>query len=203
MRQIDATVIIPLRDQEKRVASILRGAADIPALHTASERGSEPDAVSLEILALDERSGDNTLAVLSLLHAQLDNLRTLQDLDPGTAIRRAASVARGRVWLIIDNPVDPRLAAWGLGQVLRGQRAAIVPGEILVVDRALGATVLGSRRGGLVAAQRAVQHYLRTQNTPPAWSPSSKRGAVAKARLFVRGRFGRFGMAWLDRPTES
>ncbi|MEM6990233.1 MAG: hypothetical protein AAF721_07045 [Myxococcota bacterium] len=194
-------MIIPLRDQEKRVASIVRGASDIADQEIASEPGGEPTGpLGLEILALDERSGDNTLAVLSLLHGQLGNLRTLQDLDPGTSIRRAASVARGRVWLILDSTVDPRLAAWGLGQVLRGQRAAIVPGEILAVDRALGATVLQSRRGGLVSAQRAVQHYLRAQNTPPAWSPSSKRGAVDKARLYVRGRLGRLGMAWLDRP---
>lgn len=202
MSRIDATVIIPLRDQEKRVASIVRSAADV-ARHVVRPNDDPDDGeISMELVALDERSGDNTLAVLSLLHTQLGNLRTLQDLDSGTSIRRGAAAARGRVWMVLDSVVDPRLAGWALTQVLGGQRAAIVPGEILVVDRALGATVLQSRRGGLVSSQRAVQNYLRLQDTPPAWSPSPKRGAVAKARLFVRGRLGRFGMAWLDRPDS-
>lgn len=205
MALVDATVIIPLRDQEKRVASIVRTAAEVTkyVVPPDTDESGEERPISLELLALDERSGDNTLAVLSLLHSQLDNLRTLQDIEPGSSIRRAASVARGRAWLLIDSLIDPRLAAWGLGQVFRGQRAAIVPGEILVVDRAVGATVLGSRRGGLVSAQRAVASFLRMQNTPPAWSPSNKRGAVARARLFMRGQAGRLGVGWLDRPSES
>jgi hypothetical protein len=137
---------------------------------------------------------------LSLLHGQIPNLRTLQDLDRGTAIRRAAKVARGRVWLVIDREIDPELAAWGVGQVIRGQRAAIVPGEILALDRALGLTVLGDLSGGLVSAQRAVSRYLRGQNTQPAWSPPSDRRAVSRARLFVRGRLAKVGLGWLDRP---
>lgn len=194
----NASIIIPLRDQEKRVASIVRTAAEV-AKHVSRPEG-DGSPIRLELLALDERSGDNTLAVLSLLHGQLDNLRTLQDVEPGTGIRRAAAVARGEVWLVLDSQIDPRLAAWGVGQVLRGQRAAIVPGEILAVDRALGTSVLQTRRGGLVSAQRVVSEYLRRHNTPPAWSPSNKSGAVAKARLFVRGQAGRLGIGWLDRP---
>lgn len=207
MSLTDVSVIIPLRDQEKRVASVVRSAAEVvqrvaDGRAQSPEPGDQPASVATELLALDERSGDNTLAVLSLLHGQFDNLRTLQDLDPGTSIRRAASVARGKVWMVVDDVIDPRLAEWGLGQVFRGQRAAIVPGELLIVDRALGVTVLRSRRGGLVSAQRAVQSFLRAQNSPPAWSPSSKSGALSKARLFVRGHVGRFGMSWLDKPSD-
>jgi len=196
---LDVTVIVPIRDQEKRVASIVRAAAKVEPLVVLED---EDRATTLEILALDQRSGDNTLSVLSLLHGQIPNLRTLQDLDRGTAIRRAAQVARGRVWLVLDREVDPQLAAWGVGQVLRGQRAAIVPGEILALDRALGITVLASLSGGLVSAQRAVSRYLRGQNTQPAWSPPSDRGAFSRARLFVRARVAIMGLGWLDRPSS-
>jgi hypothetical protein len=92
------------------------------------------------------------------------------------------------------------LAAWGVGQVLRGQRAAIVPGELLALDRALGITVLPGLTGGLMSASRAVARYLRGQNTPPAWSPAPDRGPVSRARLFVRGRLAGVGLSWLDHP---
>lgn len=198
----DVTVIVPLRDQEKRVAATIRGADEVGQYVTRPEE-SIPAPIGLEIVALDERSGDNTLSVLSLLHSQLSTLRTLQDLDRGTSIRRAASVARGDAWLVLDHPVDPRLAAWGINQVLRGQRAAIIPGELLAVDRALGLSVLGGLRGGLVSAQRAVARTLRKQNVPPAWSPPAEHGPVQRARLFVRGQLPRLGISWLDKPPQD
>jgi hypothetical protein len=199
VNSIDVTVIVPMRDLEKRVAPIVRAAAKVESLVTREDDGGTP---TFEILALDQRSGDNTLSVLSLLHGQIPNLRTLQDLDPGTAIKRATRVARGRVWLVVDHEIDPELAAWAVGQVFRGQRAAIVPGDILALDRALGLTVLGDLSGGLVSAQRAVSRYLRGQNTQPAWSPPRDHGPVTRARLFVRGRLGGFGLGWLDRPSS-
>lgn len=199
-QDLELSVIVPLRDQEKHVAPIIRGAAKV-AQHVRRPGDADADVpLSFEILALDERSGDNTLSVLSLLHSQIPSLRTLQDLDRGASIRRAARLAKGEVWLVIDHVVDPHLAAWGVGQVLRGQRAAIVPGELLALDRALGVTILPGQSGGLVSASRATARYLRNQNTQPAWSPAPDRGPVSRARLFVRGRLSRVGLGWLDRP---
>ncbi len=160
------------------------------------DRGS----LGWEILALDQRSGDNTLSVLSLLHGQVPGLRTLQDVEPGLAIRRATRVARGSVWLFIDRPLDPELGAWGVGQVLRGHRAAIIPGEMLVVDQPLGISVLPRLSGGLVSAQKAISRHLRGQSLQPVWSPPSNNGAAHRARLFVRGQLGRLGLGRLDRP---
>jgi len=194
---IDVSLILPLRDQEAETAATVRAAVEI------AQRVILPEGrVSLgsEILALDQRSGDNTLSVLSLLHGQIPSLRTLQDVEPGQAIRRATRVARGAVWLVMDHPLDPELGAWGVGQVLRGHRAAVIPGEMLVVDQPLGVTVLPRLPGGLVSAQQAVTRHLRGQNLQPVWSPPSKKGPVQRARLFVRGQLGRFGLGWLDRP---
>ena len=121
---IDVSLILPLRDQETETAATVRAAARIVE-RVAPPEGRGP--LSAEILALDQRSGDNTLSVLSLLHGQIPSLRTLQDVEPGQAIRRATRVARGAVWLVMDRPLDPDLGAWGVGQVLRGHRAAIIP----------------------------------------------------------------------------
>ena len=194
---IDVSLILPLHDQEAETAATVRSAARIVERVVPPE-GRGP--LLGEILALDQRSGDNTLAILSLLHGQIPSLRTLQDVEPGLAIQRATRVARGAVWLVMDRPLDPELGAWGVGQVLRGHRAAVIPGEMLVVDQPLGVTVLPRLPGGLVSAQQAVTRHLRDQNMQPVWSPPSKKGAVQKARLFVRGQLGRFGLGWLDRP---
>lgn len=197
MRNIDVSLILPLRDQEAQTAATVRAAQEI------ARRVSLPEdrtALEAEILALDQRSGDNTLSVLTVLHGQIPGLRTLQDVEPGHAIRRATKVARGSVWMVLDRPLDPELGAWGVSQVICGHRAAIIPGEMLVVDQPLGVTVLPRVSGGLVSAQQAITRYLRGQNLQPVWSPPSRRGAAHRARLFVRGQLGRLGLGRLDRP---
>lgn len=197
MRNIDVSLILPLRDQEAQTAATVRTAQEIAQRVSLPE---ERTSLEAEILALDQRSGDNTLSVLTLLHGQIPGLRTLQDVEPGRAIRRATKVARGSVWMVLDRPLDPELGAWGVSQVIRGHRAAIIPGEMLVVDQPLGVTVLPRVAGGLVSAQQAITRHLRGQNLQPVWSPPSKRGAAHRARLFVRGQLGRLGLGRLDRP---
>lgn len=197
----DVSIILRVRDQEKQIAAMVRGAGQIEA--RVQREVGDGRLLVFELLALDERSGDNTLSVLSVLHGQVPNLRTLQDVEIGSAIRRASRVARGDVWLVIDHPVDSDLAAWGVSQVLRGQRAAIVPGEILVVHRDVGATVLRNLAGGLVSAQNTVVRHLRARGEMPAFSPAPGRSPWARARLLVRGGLGRLGLARFDRPPGA
>jgi hypothetical protein len=185
------SVFLLLRDLEPTVARLVRS-ANVAAASIGAE---------CEILALDERSGDNTLSVLSLLHRTIPALRTFQDLPRGGALQEGARVARGAVWLILDHPVeDPELMRWALREVLEhGKAAAIVPGEVLAIDAATGATVLAALRGGLVSAQRAVAAALVNQGTL-ARRPAPDQGLAGRALLFVRGRLGRLGLPHLDRP---
>jgi len=184
------SVFLLLRDLEPTVARLVRSASVV-----AASIGAE-----CEILALDERSGDNTLSVLSLLHRTIPALRTLQDLPRGGALQEGARVARGAVWLILDHPVDPELMRWALREVRgSGKAAAIVPGEVMVIDAATGATLLGELRGGLVSAQRAVTAALVKQGTL-ARRAAPDQGLAGRALLFVRGRLGRLGLPHFDRP---
>ncbi|MFO7564141.1 MAG: hypothetical protein R6X02_15960 [Enhygromyxa sp.] len=166
---------------------------------------SDPDpsdpALRFELLALDESSRDNTLSVLSILHAKLPQLRTFQGLAPGTAVMRAARSARGRAWLLVDSPFDPEHGLWATRQVFCGDKAAIVPGEVLAVHRNLGQAALGWLTGGLVSAQQEVEHLLESHGQRPAWSPPRERALRARARLFVRGRLGRMGLGQFDRRS--
>ncbi|MCB9567507.1 MAG: hypothetical protein H6710_09915 [Myxococcales bacterium] len=190
---VDLSILLVLRDIESAVVGMVRDAQELAA-------GLAGDG-HFELLALDEHSRDNTLSLLSILHAQIPALRTLQDLRPGAAIRRGARLARGRRWLIVDRPVTPELMRWALLQMTEhGHPAAVVPGEVLAVDAALGARALGDLRGGLVSAQREVERVLQTRGERAAWRPAPNRGVAERALLFVRGRLSTLGLGQLDRP---
>ena len=198
---LDLSVILPLRDAEAIVAPMVHGAAAlVPQLAGLGQLGTP---VGFEILTLDERSGDNTLSVVSLLHGQVSQLRTVQDVEPGTALARASQVARGRLWAIMDRPVSDDLARWAIEQVACGHRAAIIPGEILAVERELGRESLTRRNGGLVSAQSAVRRTLARRGEQPAFSPAPNRGILGRALLRAREAAGRVGLGRLDRPRKG
>lgn len=152
-----------------------------------------------ELIALDEGSRDNTLSVLSILHAKIPELRSVQELRPGTAIRQAARTATGRVWLLVDAPFEAEHGIWAARQVFCGDPAALIPGEVLAVSRNIGQAALGWFDGGLVGAQREVEKMLAAHGQQPAWSPPRNRSVGARARLFVRGRMNRVGLGRFDR----
>lgn len=214
------TIALCLRDDESRLADMAKAAVEVARTlsseHAAGEwvdstrpvrllldedlveEAAEP-TIRFELLALDESSHDNTLSVLSILHAKLPELRTIQGLAPGTAVMRAARSARGRVWLLVDGPFDPEHGLWATRQVFCGDKAAIVPGEVLAVHRNLGQAALGWLTGGLVSAQHEVERLLESHDQHPAWSPPRERALRERARLFVRGRLGKIGLGQFDR----
>jgi len=220
----EVSVIVPLHDKEAEVAATLRAAvrltsfvtphvrSELATSHASSEaRGShapsgltgpsnDDSPVGLELLALDQRSGDNTLSVLSVLREQLKGLRTVKDVSQGSALRYASQIARGDVWLVVDRPIDPELAGWAVSEVLGGKRAALVHGELLAMDRQLGLQILGRLRGGLVAAQNAVQRRLNTERHQLAIRTPTGGGALRKAQLLLRGGLSRVGLGRFDRP---
>lgn len=174
------------------------------SLEGESEREEGPPIedggdLPFEVLALDESSRDNTLSVLSILHSKVLELTTISDLAPGTAIMRAARTARGRVWLLVDGPFEVEHALWATRQVFCGDRAALVPGELLAVERNLGQATLGWLHGGLAGAQREVERMLAAHGEHGAWSPARTWGVRQRARLFLRGRLGQLGLGHLDR----
>ena len=214
----DLTIALCLRDDETRVADMANTAIEVGELLTREfsagewaeqtreeawprgkgQRRGDLDW-SFELLALDECSRDNTPSVLSILHAKHAQLRTLEQLEPGTAVMRAARSARGRAWLIIDSPFELRHGLWAARQVLCSDAAALVPGEVLAVRRNLGQAALGWHNGGLVGAQREVARMLAAHGQHPAWSPPRNHGLGDRARLFVRGQLGRVGFGHFDR----
>lgn len=205
------TIALCLRDDESRLADMIKTAVEVAETlvreHAAGEWRDATREEALigspgldyELLALDESSRDNTPSVLSILHAKLPQLRSIQDLAPGTAVMRAARSALGRAWLIVDAPFDPQHALWATRQVFCGDPAALVPGEVLAVRRNVGQAALGWHTGGLVGAQREVERLLAGHGQQPAWSPPRERALRSSAKLFARGQLGRLGLGRFDR----
>lgn len=202
MIHIDVSVLLPLRDAEPMVAPLVH-TAELVQRRVMARHHVDGRPMAFEYLALDERSGDNTASVLSVLHAKVPQLRTSADLERGTALRTAARIARGDAWLVMDHPIDPDLAAWAIGQIIVGQRAAIVPGELLAVHRSAGVDVLRELDGGLVVAQRAISRHLRRLGETPAFSPASGVTRIERAFTFLRGHSNRVGLGFLDRPLPN
>ncbi len=198
---LDLSVIAPVRDAEEVVVAMVREAADL--VRTMGGVGALAEPASFEVLAVDERSGDNTLALLSLLHGQVPELRTFQDVEPGTAIARATRVAQGQIWLMLDRPVASEWMRWTIEQVACGRRAALVPGETLAVERNLGAAALARLNGGLVCAQRVVTRKLARRGERPVVNSGPERGLVDRSLLRLRGALGSLGLGVLDRPPKA
>lgn len=200
---VDLSILLALRNAEDLAPSMVR--TSVAIAQTVEPPNGVAGDLAFEVLALDQSSSDNTLAVLSVLHVQIAQLRTIQGLEPGAAIMRGARMARGHTWLVLDRPPDFDLCTWAVRQVLCGHRAALIPGELLAVERGLGQATLGWMRGGLVRAQREVRKTLKARGEKPAFSPPPERGLVARARLALRGGASRFGItaAALDRPGRD
>ncbi|MBI4511066.1 MAG: hypothetical protein HY698_15645 [Deltaproteobacteria bacterium] len=88
---MDVSVIVPFGDDEDRVGKLVVRVAE----HL------RPQVRRFEILAVAEDSGDNSIAVLSLLRAQVPEIELLCT-EKGHGFATGAKVARGRALWLLD-----------------------------------------------------------------------------------------------------
>lgn len=123
----DVSVVLRVRDDEERVGRVAaRWAAHLRQLH-----------LQPEILIADEGSGDNTVAVATVLKRAVPELRILH-CDPGRGVRQACEQARGRVVVVYDVAVEaaPNALGWALDRLRAGRDLVVVPGRYFVFRRA-------------------------------------------------------------------
>lgn len=194
----DLSIILSLHDAEPYLARLVNTLVTI-SRNLELPGGGKP---SFELLAMDERSRDNTLAILSLLSGRIEELQAFQDIPRGTAIMRASRLARGKTWLILDHNVDLELTRWAVQEVMRGHRAATVPGQLLAVEADLAEDSLAWMRGGLVAAQREVKRGLALRGERALRHPSPRRRWFHRLHRRARVQLARFGLGRFDRPLK-
>lgn len=194
----ELSIILSLRDAEPYLARLVKELVVVGRGLKDEEFGEG----GFEILAMDQRSRDNTLAILSLLSARVPELSAFQDVPHGSAIMRASRLAQGRAWLVIERDVDVELAKWAAHEVLRGHHAATVPGQLLAIERELATQNLGWIRGGLIASQRSIKKALSRRGERPLRHPSPRRGLLARVQRLVRRPLARLGLARVNRPLK-
>jgi glycosyltransferase involved in cell wall biosynthesis len=195
---MDLSIVLSLHDAEPYLARLVKGLVSM----TESLASEQEGALEFEVLAMDERSRDNTLAILSLLSGRIDELQAFQDIPQGTAIMRASRLASGKTWLVLDHDVDLDLARWATSEVMRGHRAASVSGQLLALEGELAEANLAWIRGGLVAAQREIKRALAQRDERMLRHPNPRRRTLDRLHRRARAQLARFGLARFDRPLK-
>lgn len=185
------SMIVPIRNRESVVAEIARKAEQVVQIL---------ELPRFELLMMDEQSSDNTLSVLSLLRERLPHVRVFQDVEPGHGIAQAVHWADAPIWLVLDHLAEPELALWAVRQIRAGYDAAIVPGQLLSVNRETGGRALRDLRGGLVSAGRAVERYVSEHGLTLLKSPPTYKNPLERAHFYVRKHLSRLGFTQADRP---
>jgi glycosyltransferase involved in cell wall biosynthesis len=122
----DVTVVIRVRNDEERVGRVLARLA-----HHLRSLGQR-----FELLVADEASGDNTVAVATMMRPSVRELEILH-VDPGEGNRRACERARGRAVVVYDVRSEAPLSALGfaLERLREGADVVAVGGRYLVFRR--------------------------------------------------------------------
>ena len=167
---------------------------------SARASGKEADPLSYEILALDERSHDNSLATLALLQSQIAQLAVYDDIRPGEAIKTGIARSQGRLLVFLDGPAPVDHGIWAVEAVLNHHPAALVPEGVLVVRRDLAERCLAKLRGGLVRAQRTVQATLARLDATAAYAPARADGLRDRTRRWLRGQAS--AVSWVARTFD-
>ncbi|MSP60740.1 MAG: glycosyltransferase [Myxococcales bacterium] len=124
---LDLTAIVACRDDDEHAGhTVRRIAAHLRQLGLRSE-----------ILAVDEGSADNTLALLALVRREVPELEVVDGAGPGRGFIRGAELGRGRALLLIDARTETPLSALGLAlrRIADERDAVAVGGRYLVLHR--------------------------------------------------------------------
>ena len=200
---VDCSLILACRDQEAALPDMVRSM--LVVAQSIAHPGQEAGAASFEILALDERSRDNSLSVLAMLQTQIAQLAIYDAVRPGEAIKSGVARARGRILVIADRRVRISHGRWAAETVLGAHHAALVPEEVLAVRRDLAERSLLNLRGGLVGAQRAVTAEMLAEGQRPAYAPANAEGIKDRTRRWLRGRASAWSVTarTFDRPADD
>ncbi len=148
----DVSVVVRTCDDEESVgAALVRLRA-----HLVTRK------LHFELLVADEHSGDNTVAVATLLRAQVPELRVFH-CPRGTGYFQVSQVARGRTLLLCDARSLSSLAGIGfaLGRLHSGADVVAVSGRYLVMRRMRAWRAFPSLRSRARALLRIEKRFMR------------------------------------------
>jgi len=149
----DVSVILGVGNHEDRVGHRVRALAE----HLGRL------GLDFEIIAVNDGSADNSVAVLSLLAARMPELRVIGRDHHGRAFARGAIDAQGATLVLMaggdTSPLSP--LAWALGRLGAGRDAVLLRGRYIVARRMAALRVLERASGSFPAFERAFERRAR------------------------------------------
>lgn len=184
MGNVDVTVVLPFTDDEDLVGSACKRIA----------RHLEEQGLAYELIAVDEGSGDNSVALLALLRPTLPELRVLHGASAGRGFALGAAAARGRVlWLLEPDSATRSLSVFGRphGRVARGELdLAVVRGRFAVMKRTRALGLIDAVTGrGASFERRLLKRAQRRHLTHEAYEVGGTRSITGTSRLATRVRW--------------
>jgi hypothetical protein len=179
----DVSVILPFGDDEEAVGIAVRRTAEYL-------RGL---ALSFEILAIDEDSGDNSHAVLALLRAEVPELRVTHAPGRGRGVDVGASRAQGAL-LLVATPDVASAVLDGAGDACRrllanNGDAEVALGRFTIAHRIRSLAVFRGARLVGAAMHRRLAKRLQVRNLSVRIAGPTgvaSRTAVGRLRAFAR-----------------
>ena len=169
---VEISVVLSIRDDEELIGHQIRA--------IASHLGAL--GCSFEIVAVNDGSRDNSLAMLELLAARTPELRILRASAAGRAFLRGASEARGAVVVLCEasRPLFLGALAWALGRLGAGREAVILRGRYIVARRLLALPVIVRATGPGLLFERVFEQRARDLGIDVMGSRPAENGGVAR-----------------------
>jgi cellulose synthase/poly-beta-1,6-N-acetylglucosamine synthase-like glycosyltransferase len=149
----DISVVLAIRDDEELIG------------HQVRTIVTHMDLLgrSVEIVAVNDGSRDNSLAILELLAARMPNLRIVRASSVGRAFLRGASEARGEVVVLCEagRPLFLGPLAGALGRISAGREAVVVRGRYIVARRLMVLPVIVRATGPGLLFERVFEQRAR------------------------------------------
>lgn len=168
---VEISVVLSIRDDEELIGHQIRA--------IATHLGSL--GRSFEIVAVNDGSCDNSLAMLELLAARTPELRIVRASAAGRAFLRGASEARGAVIVLCEGsrPLFLGALAWALGRLDAGREAVILRGRYIVARRLLVLPVIVRATGPGLLFERVFEQRARDLGIDVVGSrPAENRGVA-------------------------
>ncbi len=169
---VEVSVVLSIRDDEELIGHQVRA--------IASHLGSL--GRSFEIVAVNDGSRDNSLAMLELLAARTPALRVVRANAAGRAFLRGASEARGEVIVLCaaSRPLFLGALGWALGRLGAGREAVILRGRYIVARRLLALPVIVRATGPGLLFERVFEQRARDLGIDVVGSRPAEHGGVAR-----------------------
>ncbi len=165
----EISVVLSVRDDEESIGHGIR---------TITEH-LESLGRTFEIIAVNDGSRDNSIAILELLAARTSRLRILRANSAGRAFLRGAAEARGSVVVLCEGsrPLFLGALGWALGRLEVGREAVILRGRYIVARRLLTLPVIARATGPGLLFERVFEQRAQDLGIDIVGSrPASDRG---------------------------